>query len=556
MKKNYNLHILSLIIISTYYLSSLLIFNGVVISPHDNLDITAVNDHIIGKIINGDFTAAGNFLSGEIKWFYIETIFYPFNLLHLVLEDKEFYFFSEILKKILSYFSFYLLAKSLTKQRFHSFISAIVYSSIIHLEHRMGFGLTIMPYLLYLLIWKQNLKIKHFFIVFLVGLNSDLARDYLALIILIPISILISQSLKNIRIQLYYFILITLSITIAGLPIILSVIDITESHRANNNTYGLDGLLDSVTNITNYTKIYFFPKIILFSFTLFLSFFLKEKKIIFLSISFIFIYIFSFYINPLFKNYIFSFLEFIKGYNFQRIDRSLDLIICIILFYNLNYLKNLYLKKFTYFLSIITIITIHLYYPIFEATKILIKNSLYDNSKYIELKKIIIEKNNLIELKNFLIDKKNYKKEIKFSKLESPFTFDGYYKFKTYGYIKSIVKENRVMSIGLDPMIAVMNDLRVIDGYHTIYPLNYKIRFRKIIAKELEKNEVLKNYYDIMGNRVYVFYNDKNNLLIDFKEAKIIGAKYVISSFKIQNTNLEFICGKCNNNKIFLYKIL
>ena len=66
MKKNYNLHILALIIISTYYLSSLLIFNGVVISPHDNLDITAVNDHIIGKIINGDFTAAGNFLSGEI----------------------------------------------------------------------------------------------------------------------------------------------------------------------------------------------------------------------------------------------------------------------------------------------------------------------------------------------------------------------------------------------------------------------------------------------------------------------------------------------------------
>ena len=166
------------------------------------------------------------------------------------------------------------------------------------------------------------------------------------------------------------------------------------------------------------------------------------------------------------------------------------------------------------------------------------------------------EKNNLIELKNFLIDKKNYKKEIKFSKLESPFTFDSYYKFKTYGYIKSIVKENRVMSIGLDPMIAVMNDLRVIDGYHTIYPLNYKVRFRKIIAKELEKNEGLKNYYDIMGNRVYVFYNDKNNLLIDFKEAKIIGAKYVISSFKIQNTNLEFICGKCNNNKIFLYKIL
>ena len=38
------------------------------------------------------------------------------------------------------------------------------------------------------------------------------------------------------------------------------------------------------------------------------------------------------------------------------------------------------------------------------------------------------------------------------------------------------------MSVGLDPMIAVMNDIKVIDGYHSIYPLSYKIEFRKIIA--------------------------------------------------------------------------
>ena len=62
------------------------------------------------------------------------------------------------------------------------------------------------------------------------------------------------------------------------------------------------------------------------------------------------------------------------------------------------------------------------------------------------------------------------------------------------------------MSVGLDPMIAVMNDIKVIDGYHNIYPLNYKIKFRKIIEKELEKNNVLKNYYDDWGNRIYAFY--------------------------------------------------
>ena len=69
-------------------------------------------------------------------------------------------------------------------------------------------------------------------------------------------------------------------------------------------------------------------------------------------------------------------------------------------------------------------------------------------------------------------------------------------------------------------MIAVMNDIHVIDGYYVIYPLSYKIKFRKIIEDELNQNQKLKKYYDDWGNRVYLFFSDKNNLLINFKEAK------------------------------------
>ena len=113
------------------------------------------------------------------------------------------------------------------------------------------------------------------------------------------------------------------------------------------------------------------------------------------------------------------------------------------------------------------------------------------------------------------------------------------------------------MSVGLDPMAAVMNDIRVIDGYHNIYPLNYKIRFRKIIEKELEKNIELKNYYDNWGSRVYAFYNDENNIMLNFQSAKTLGANYVISKFAIKNNRLKIICNKCNNSKhFFLYKIL
>ena len=136
-------------------------------------------------------------------------------------------------------------------------------------------------------------------------------------------------------------------------------------------------------------------------------------------------------------------------------------------------------------------------------------------------------------------------------------TFDNYYKFEDYAFIKNIVKDSRVMSVGLDPMIAVMNDIKVIDGYHNIYPLSYKIKFRKIIENELEKNIVLKNYYDNWGSRVYAFYNDKNNIMLNFQSAKTLGAHYVISKFPIKNKELKTICYKCNNsNHIFLYKIL
>ena len=106
-------------------------------------------------------------------------------------------------------------------------------------------------------------------------------------------------------------------------------------------------------------------------------------------------------------------------------------------------------------------------------------------------------------------------------------------------------------------MIAAMNDINIIDGYHNIYPLSYKKKFRKIIQEELNQNDVLKKYYDDWGNRVYMFYSDENNLLFNFKEAKNLGAEYIISPFVIKNKNLELNrLLRDINKKIYLYKII
>ena len=124
-------------------------------------------------------------------------------------------------------------------------------------------------------------------------------------------------------------------------------------------------------------------------------------------------------------------------------------------------------------------------------------------------------------------------------------------------YIKSLVGDSRTISIGLDPMAAVVNDISVIDGYHSLYPLSYKLKFRKIIEKQLDYNPKTKKHYDDWGGRVYTFVGDPKVIKIDFREANFLGAEYVISKYPISNQFLLLICGKCNNSaELFLYKII
>ena len=149
----------------------------------------------------------------------------------------------------------------------------------------------------------------------------------------------------------------------------------------------------------------------------------------------------------------------------------------------------------------------------------------------------------------------NYKKIYPLYKSNN--TFENYYNFQDYKFIKNIVGKKRVMSIGLDPLVAVANDIFVIDGYHNLYPLSYKNKFREIIEKELKYNHEFRDYFNNWGSRVYVFYNNQDKLNINFDKAKNIGASFVISRFIINSNSLKELCKKCNgNSKLNLYRIL
>ena len=564
-KKTSYLHIIFISILATHYFVPLIFMGQVVININDNLDIGVVYDHIISKIYKGDFESINYFLSGEIKWYYVQKLFFPINVLHYFLNNEFFYYTNDILKRIFPYFSFYLLAKSLDISKFHGALGGALYASIINIHTPLGFALPLLPYILYLLINKDLLNKKHYLVLFLVGMNSAFTTDIFAFILLLPVSIFLRKKIFIPKLYIKVFLIIIGAMILSGFHLIIGTIISDEIFHRSDFVIRMDPVesllsplkaLFGIPHNGDFRNIFKIPLHILYFILITFSLFLKDRNIrlLFYFISFVIAleiicgltFIDNFFIGP---------LSILKGFSFTRVSRIFPILFILLFIFSISILKNQKVKKVLYILSLSSVISIQLMTPIPEISQYFLTKKM-NNIKFNFAKMKILEGHYLQGLK-VMFDKKNYTNNKRSNEFRSNKTFNKYYKFDDYGFLKSIVKNSRVMSVGLDPMIAVMNDIRVIDGYHVLYPKSYKIKFRKIIEKELENNNALEKGYDTWGSRVYAFYNDKNSIMLDFKYAKKLGAKYVISKFPINNEDLEIACYKCNNSdNIFLYKIL
>ena len=75
-KSNYQNHFYFISLIAIHYLISIIFVGQIIVEPIDTLDAQVVYDHIISKIYKGNLESISYFLSGEIKWNYLEKIFY------------------------------------------------------------------------------------------------------------------------------------------------------------------------------------------------------------------------------------------------------------------------------------------------------------------------------------------------------------------------------------------------------------------------------------------------------------------------------------------------
>jgi hypothetical protein len=159
-------------------------------------------------------------------------------------------------------------------------------------------------------------------------------------------------------------------------------------------------------------------------------------------------------------------------------------------------------------------------------------------------------------------------------------TFNEFFSENLFNDIKLFIGDPpasyRVVAIGIYPSILQYNGFYTLDGYIGYYPLEYKKKFRRIIQRELEKNEEIKDYFDNWGSKAYIFTDElgKNfevmkehnltitNLSLNTLALQEMGGDYIISAVRIINekenglTLLRTFTDENSPYKIYLYKVL
>jgi hypothetical protein len=134
-------------------------------------------------------------------------------------------------------------------------------------------------------------------------------------------------------------------------------------------------------------------------------------------------------------------------------------------------------------------------------------------------------------------------------------SFAEHFKSNDYRLIRNVIGDAVTMSVGLDPMAALMNEIGTIDGYYNAYPLSYKIRFRPVIAQQfvITEGEGVniwdsdmkiadpRAYFDNWGSRLYTFVDDPSKVALDYCAAYHLSARYVISRFALTDSHLSLV---------------
>ena len=107
----------------------------------------------------------------------------------------------------------------------------------------------------------------------------------------------------------------------------------------------------------------------------------------------------------------------------------------------------------------------------------------------------------------------------------------------------------RVAHLGICPAPALMHGFYTVDGYSNSYSLEYKHRFRQVIARELEKNEQTRLYFDEWGSRCYLFNSLSGNAWMIGKKDNMVYERLDFDMEALRDLGCEYLfsCGEIGN---------
>lgn len=164
-------------------------------------------------------------------------------------------------------------------------------------------------------------------------------------------------------------------------------------------------------------------------------------------------------------------------------------------------------------------------------------------------------------------------------------SFQDYYAIDVLDQVQEYIRVNfeeepedyRVVSLGIDPAAALYHGFYCLDGYSNNYSLEYKHRFREIIAPELDKSGYLTESFDHWGNRCYLFSAECpgyytiqkggfyfQNYEINAESLRQLGGRYLLSAAYIdhsEGTGLELVSPEAFETedsyyRIYLYRVM
>lgn len=129
-------------------------------------------------------------------------------------------------------------------------------------------------------------------------------------------------------------------------------------------------------------------------------------------------------------------------------------------------------------------------------------------------------------------------------------TWEGYYSKDVMKQIEEKIgkdkKTYRVAHLGMNPGVSLMHGFYTVDGYSNNYSLEYKHKFRKVIAKELEKVPATASYFDDWGSRCYLFNSQSGTayMLSKRDQVKYQGLEFDLDALKDLGCEYLFSAGE------------